>query len=76
MHSGAILGSSFPDFRDPESDAIRAQVLLVEPFDLGDGSDLGNHTLYNLPEGRCSLETSRIYPLVMTNIAMENGRLQ
>jgi len=36
-----------------------AQVLLVEPFDLGDGTDLGNHTLYNLPEGRCSLAKPR-----------------
>lgn len=35
------------------------EVLLVEPFDLGDGSDLGNHTLYNLPEGRCRIRVEQ-----------------
>lgn len=29
------------------------ELLLVEPFDLGDGSQLGEHIARNLPEGRC-----------------------
>jgi hypothetical protein len=57
------MGSPFADqtWNPPFSVSapFLAQVLLVEPFDLGDGSDLGNHTLYHLPEGRCSLAKPR-----------------
>eukprot|EP00435_Cladocopium_sp_Y103_P070141 s689_g34.t1 len=42
-----------PDINSP------CEVLLVEPFDLGDGSDLRNHTLYNLPEGRCQIRVEQ-----------------
>ena len=31
-------------------------ILLVEPFDLGDGSDMRRHMLHNLPDGRCKVE--------------------
>ncbi|CAK9109374.1 unnamed protein product [Durusdinium trenchii] len=35
--------------------AGHCEVLLVEPYDLGDGSALENHSAANLPEGRCDI---------------------
>jgi len=42
-----------PDINSP------CEVLLVEPYDLGNESELKDHIMYNLPEGRCKIRVHR-----------------